>query len=259
VPDPDPEPDVPEVPDASSWPDVEYVGIYAGLESATGQSLVYALCHLVKDSYNGISYDAAGDLIMSAIDSYGGQVEEIYTGDLVPKGKGLNVEHSWPQSKGATGEAKADMFHLFPAWPNYNSARGNIPYGVVVWPNWPSSSFPSGGCDDHFPGHPEGCDSVRGEDAHGIDVFEPRDASKGNVARAILYFSVRYGTGCKAKPLSVFDPAHPVVTEEILKDWNRSDPPDDRERDRNDRIEEVQNVRNPFIDHPEFIDRISFQ
>lgn len=266
-PSPEPPPDLgPDVlaevapdPGLDPGPEVVYDGIYEGLGHLTGQTLVYELCHLVKDSYNGVSYDKAGDLLVDFVDSYSGKVEELYTGDLVPGGNGLNTEHTWPQSKGAVGEAKSDMFHLFPTWPNYNSARGNIPYGKVVWPDWPSSSFPSGGCADHFVGHPEGCDSIRGDDAHGVPVFEPRDAVKGDVARAIFYFSVRYGSGCKVKPLSVFDPAHPAVTEAILKEWNALDPPDDHERERNDRIEQWQNVRNPFIDHPEFADRVSFQ
>jgi endonuclease I len=43
-----------------------------------------------------------------------------------------------------------------------------------------------------------------------------------------------------------------------LKEWNRKDPPDDHERERNARIEAHEGVRNPFIDHPEFVDRIDF-
>jgi deoxyribonuclease-1 len=43
-----------------------------------------------------------------------------------------------------------------------------------------------------------------------------------------------------------------------LKEWNRKDPPDADERIRNDRIATYENARNPFIDHPEFVDRIDF-
>jgi endonuclease I len=58
--------------------------------------------------------------------------------------------------------------------------------------------------------------------------------------------------------LEDFDSSHPKVTERVLKEWNRLDPPDDQERSRNDRIYKLQHNRNPFIDHPEFIDRIEF-
>jgi endonuclease I len=48
----------------------------------------------------------------------------------------------------------------------------------------------------------------------------------------------------------------PQDEEEALKVWNHLDPPDEKERVRNGRIEEHQNTRNPFVDHPEFADRI---
>jgi endonuclease I len=90
-------------------------------------------------------------------------------------------------------------------------------------------------------------------------VFEPRDGQKGDAARAVFYFSIRYGDGCQVKPLAVFDPAHPAASEAVLEEWNLHDPPSDHERQRNDVIEVEQGVRNPFIDHPELVDRVSFQ
>ncbi|MBX2850648.1 MAG: endonuclease [Phycisphaeraceae bacterium] len=38
--------------------------------------------------------------------------------------------------------------------------------------------------------------------------------------------------------------------------WHAQDPPDDWERGRNDRVEAVQGNRNPFIDRPEFAERV---
>ena len=52
---------------------------------------------------------------------------------------------------------------------------------------------------------------------------------------------------------------HAAITEAVLKSWNQLDPPDDHERRRNDRIEVIEGVRTPFIDHPELVDRITFQ
>jgi endonuclease I len=45
--------------------------------------------------------------------------------------------------------------------------------------------------------------------------------------------------------------------EETLRQWNKEDPVDAKEMARNDRIENFQHNRNPFVDCPEFIDRIS--
>ena len=43
----------------------------------------------------------------------------------------------------------------------------------------------------------------------------------------------------------------------IYKSWNSKDKISTKEINRNNDIEEVQGNRNPFIDHPEFIDMIS--
>lgn len=67
---------------------------------------------------------------------------------------------------------------------------------------------------------------------------------KGEVARATLYFMLRYpdvklpyGKG----------------SIETLKEWSANDPPDSHERHRNKEIQEIQGNRNPFIDHPEWL------
>lgn len=239
-----------------------YTGIYAGLEDVTGTELARRLCLLVTTGYKTVSYSTAGDLVRDNVDNFGGEVEEIYSGYWQDP-DGLNMEHTWPQSKGATGPAKSDMFHLYASNPDYNSPRGNMPYGNVVNKNWPSTSSEvcNHACTDHFPGRQDvGCCSIRGTDGSGSLVFEPRDAHKGNVARAVFYFALKY-EGCERPSLSAYDgysTAHTAVTEAVHKDWNHRDPPDADEQARNDRIQKYQKVRNPFIDHPEFVDRIDF-
>ena len=41
-----------------------------------------------------------------------------------------------------------------------------------------------------------------------------------------------------------------------LLEWHRTDPVSDEERRRNDLIFGAQGNRNPFVDHPEFVDEI---
>ena len=69
--------------------------------------------------------------------------------------------------------------------------------------------------------------------------FEPMDVHKGNVARSILYFSIRY-----KMPID-------NLQETFLKFWNLLDPVDAAEKARHEGIAKVQGNRNPFIDRPE--------
>ena len=43
---------------------------------------------------------------------------------------------------------------------------------------------------------------------------------------------------------------------DLLLKWNKLDPVDDLEKQRNNVGEEIQGNRNPFIDYPEFADKI---
>ena len=79
----------------------------------------------------------------------------------------------------------------------------------------------------------------------GDNFFEPPKEHKGNVARALFYFSVKYKIAINDKE------------EEFLKRWDDLDPIDDEERARNDEIANIQMSRNPFIDFPNLADQIS--
>ncbi|MCC6521163.1 MAG: endonuclease [Polyangiaceae bacterium] len=243
------------------FPDMPYSGAYAGVDALDGDALVTKLCELVTEGYSSMSYTAARQVVLLETDNHGGQVLGVYDGFWhAPTHSEVNIEHTWPQSKGAdVVPARSDLHHLFPVEADFNSARSNLPFGEVTLRDWPGTLLGDPACTDAMPGHVNGCFSVKGKDAANVEVFEPRDGQKGDAARAVFYFSVRYGQGCKVKPLGIFDPAHPVETEAVLKKWNRHDPPSDHERQRNDLIEVAEGVRNPFIDHPELVDRISFQ
>ena len=86
--------------------------------------------------------------------------------------------------------------------------------------------------------------------------FEP-SAGKGAVARATLYFLLRY-------PGAVGDikrgPRKELVKSNvgIIIDWAKAEPPSRYERHRNAEIAKVQGNRNPLIDHPEWLTKIDF-
>lgn len=176
-------------------------------------------------------YKQARKYMYSQIDNKNGTLECVYTGKVIklpagqmPSGNQINCEHTWPQSKGATGDAKTDLHHLFPADPEANCKRGSFPFGYV---NKKAVVFSEGG--SHFDG----------------DVFEVRQQHRGNVARAMFYFSTIYNMPIDAEQ------------EKVLREWHKQDPVDANEMARNDAIESIQHNRNPFIDHPEYVDQIN--
>ena len=109
--------------------------------------------------------------------------------------RGVNAEHTWPQSMGAADEpAKSDLHHLFPAKDNVNSSRSNHPYGEVPdaeadgWYRGAESrsTTPTVFVDEWSEkdnGHPDPAWSGR---------FEPRHDHKGDAARAVFYFRAVY-------------------------------------------------------------------
>lgn len=152
----------------------------------------------------------------------------------IPNDRVINVEHTWPQSrfnsKMSTNAQKSDLHHLFPTDSEMNRIRGNMRFGEV---DAPAKKLR---CPESKMG------SVNGQSG---DFFEPPNKHKGNVARALFYFSVRYQL-----PIS-------SVEEAFLRKWHLQDPVDAEEVARNDQVYKIQGNRNPFIDFPELVDSIS--
>lgn len=86
--------------------------------------------------------------------------------------------------------------------------------------------------------------SKRGLSSFGEHCFEPPAKHKGNVARALFYFAIRYN--------------HPIDAnqESFLRQWHKEDPVDQDERERNQLISRYQNNRNLFIDRSELVEQI---
>ncbi len=151
----------------------------------------------------------------------------------VPNANVINTEHTWPQSKfGSHGRGfqKADLHHLFPTDSQANSTRGNFNFGDVAQDTKHVNCVAS-----RFGRATDGTNNI----------FEPPANHKGNVARALFYFAVRYKM-------------HINPSEEAyLRKWSKEDPVDEDEMKRNQAIFEVQGNRNPFIDVPGLEDRIN--
>jgi len=169
-----------------------------------------------------------------------------YSGDSRSKSRnGGNVgdwnrEHTWAQSHGSFGTSLGpgtDIHHLRPTDVQVNSARGNL-------------DFNNGGsavknCDGCF---------------RSTNSWEPPDNVKGDVARILFYMATRYEAGDRVdlelndKVNNGSTPYHGKLS--ILLEWHEQDPVDAFEQNRNETIQELQGNRNPFIDHPEWVESI---
>jgi hypothetical protein len=171
--------------------------------------------------------------------------ETVYSSSDFPKGSGpgpmkipnpavMNAEHSWPQSMFSDlfprGLQKSDLHILYPVSSRINSTRSNFPFGEVIEKKRQT------------------CTAAKMGSAMGAGnslFFEPPDTIKGDVARSLFYFSVRY----KMQVLP--------VQEDFLRKWNDLDPVSQSELERQETIYRVQGNRNPFVDHPGLIDLVA--
>ncbi len=146
----------------------------------------------------------------------------------------------WPNAPGTTKELPEynDLHHLYPTHQvNANVRRSNHPYGNVK-----NTTYTA----------PTGFGKV-GTDSLGKTVYEPRPDQRGDAARALMYMSVCYhGVGGQNWSL----PSN--QDQNVLKQWNEIDPPDNFEIARNEMIFSQQGNRNPFVDNPSWVNSINF-
>lgn len=162
-------------------------------------------------------------------------------GNYSGEGDCYNREHSWPDSwLGATNPARSDLFHMYPTDGYVNNRRSNYPFGTVANATWTSTNGSKvGSCS--FPGYTS-------------TVFEPIDAYKGDLARSMMYMSVRYyleDSGFSTSPATNKSNLLPWYAN-LLYSWHIKDTVSTKEINRNNAIFTYQKNRNPFIDHPEF-------
>lgn len=229
--------------------------IFPGL---SGQALLDNLVIAYKPA-TVLSYNDARDLMFGTLNNVNDSVACFYTdykvyidpnSALAPRTQaynaGLDTEHSWPQSLGASGNARSDIHHLFPTRTNVNSDRGNLPYGEIndnltdrwYYLNQVITTIPGANIDEYS----ELDLNVR---------FEVRENHKGDIARALFYFYTMYADQA--------DPNFFAVQKEVLRQWSFLDPVDGVELTRTDQIAAVQEDKpNPFVLDTTLIGRAYF-
>ncbi len=197
-----------------------------------------------------LGYDHARDTMYAVIDlKPGNQLTGVYSGYTItidpnvdPStdafNKGINAEHTWPQSMGAGNEPqKSDLHHLFPVKANVNSSRSNNPFGEIpdsdtdkwYWQDQTMTSIPTANIYEYA--EKENDDPKR---------FEPRESHKGDCARAMFCFYAMYQSAANQ---GFWD-----AQKNTLLQWHYLDAVDNRERNRTWKIAEYQgNHPNPFV------------
>jgi deoxyribonuclease-1 len=112
--------------------------------------------------------------------------------------------------------AHNDLHNLFPAVGEINGDRSNYRWGMIS-----GEKRQYGGCDIEV-------DSS-------IRRAEPPKSVRGNIARTYFYMSDTYHINLSSEQRKLFTA------------WDRLDPPDSWEKERNRRIEKVQGNLNPYI------------
>ncbi|MCP4808676.1 MAG: hypothetical protein GY884_25325, partial [Proteobacteria bacterium] len=215
--------------------------------------------HRLVDDHDPVSYDGLWEAFRETDARDDGRVWDVYAdpgdgsaaytysfgtdqcGEYDSEGDCYNREHVFPQSwSDDVSPMKTDLHQVFPVDGYVNNLRGSRPFAPVR-----GGSATSNG-------------SLRGRSQHcdfGGDAFEPVDAFKGDLARAILYMSVRYrGDDDGWSTSSANDGASlEPWFEQVLVAWHIGDPVSDKERERNDEVEDEQGNRNPFVDRPELV------
>jgi endonuclease I len=240
-------------------------GYYNPANGLSGSQLQQAL-HNIIDDHDTQSYGYLWNAFEETDKKPNGKVWDMYSdvpggtppyqftffsdqcGNYGGEGDCYNREHSFPRSwfGGDVYPMFSDLFHLYPTDGYVNGKRGSFPYGEVGNATWTSMNGSKVGSNT-YPGY------------NGT-VFEPIDAYKGDFARTYFYMATRYlgeDNGWPGSPMvNGSQPKEWALN--MLFEWHQDDPVDQKEGDRNNAVYDIQENRNPFIDHPEYVNAIWF-
>lgn len=243
---------------------------YDGTSGLTGAALKNKLSQIITDGAQDKGYDGLFNAYPSTdTDSFyenDGSVLDMYSenptgadpytykhgqkkcGNYSVEGDCYNREHVIPQSFfGKKRPMVSDVHHIRPTDGKVNGMRSNYPFGKVNNPSYLSKNGSKTG-PSVSPGYTG-------------TVFEPIDEFKGDIARMVFYFVTRYESRLSGFSSGgmLGNSAYPGLQEwekDVLMTWAVQDPVSPAEIVRNNASYIFQGNRNPFIDHPEWIQTI---
>ncbi|PXY45938.1 endonuclease [Flavobacterium hydrophilum] len=242
---------------------------YYSTATGTGYTLKTQLYNIIKDHTNNGYAGLYTTYLTSDVDNFyenDGTILDMYSenpsgtdpynyttgttqrcGNYSVEGDCYNREHIIPQSVfNEQSPMVADAHFITPTDGKVNGIRSNYPHGTVNSATYTSQN-----------GSKLGSSSVSG---YSGTVFEPVNAFKGDIARMYFYFATRYENTVAGYSYAMFDGSgNKVFTTaflNVLLAWHTQDPVSAREIARNNAIYARQNNRNPYIDHPEYVNQI---
>ncbi|PIF45794.1 putative secreted protein (Por secretion system target) [Chryseobacterium sp. 52] len=179
------------------------------------------------------------------------------------EGLGYNREHAVPQSTfNSNYPMYSDLHFVIPTDARINQLRNNYPYGVgnsTVHYTFTNTSRIANSAIPNY--------------AYTNRVYEPVAEFRGDIARMLLYFAIRYEN--KLPSFNYFTNINPAIDRSpfdgtaerafdpeyiaMLIQWHTQDPVSQREIDRNNAIYAIQKNRNPLIDNPQWVNAIWVQ
>ena len=228
---------------------------YKSCEGLKGKALKDELFKIVNENKGFVSYGGLKEVYNRAdVDPNNpNNILLCYTNESVPKiedftekGSNVNREHVWPRSIGdlKPTDANSDAHMVRPIRYALNTARGNLKFASI----------------DHKSAQDlgKGCYANDGS-------FDMPNFAKGDMSRTLFYMAVAYDFLELDKPsdttkfnywsasgeMGHFDHVYKWATDPTI------DPIDKFEMNRNNIVDsDFQYNRNPFVDHPEFIEMI---
>lgn len=225
---------------------------YQNADGLKGSALKTKLSSIISSGITVVSYKGLYEAYKKTDTRPDGYVRDWYSnitnyrhgvdnkGNYSQEGDMYNREHSVPQSWFGDGNIKSDIVHVLPTDGYVNNRRSNFPFGEVNNATYQSAN---GYCK---------LGSCKTTGYSGT-VFEPNDEIKGDIARIYFYMITRYESSCGGWGNDVFTNTYPGLTTwtlNMMMRWSKDDPVDEREKQRNNAVYEVQGNRNPYVDYP---------
>lgn len=261
-------------------------GYYDTVDDADATTLRTTIHDIIDDHtrfpYSSSSTDTWDILEQAQEDpNNSANILDVYSNSSIVKfGGGVgayNREHSWPKSfgfpdNGSSNYPYTDCHQLFLCDVGYNSDRGHMPFRNC-----------NAGCTERTTGVNNGQGGGSGTYLGNSNWFSGSSVSgvwetwigmRGDIARAQFYLDVRYAggthgvTGFAEPDLILTDNQALMAASQtgnnesiaymgelsVLLQWHLDDPVDAFEQQVNDVIFSHQGNRNPFVDHPEWVD-----
>lgn len=222
---------------------------YQFAHNKTGEELKQALHHIISH-HDKLSYESVWDALRDTDEDLSNfkNVRLLYSDYSMDKFANgskpyqWNREHVWAKSHGNFGTIigpGTDLHNLRTTNTLINSKRGSLNFdeGGIQYPIAPGCKYTS-------------------------NSWEPPDRDKGDIARMLFYMAVRYKGDYGEINLELnnqlSDKHSPYMGKlSTLLKWHQQDPVDAFEKRRNNIIfYKYQHNRNPFIDHPEWVQEI---